>query len=249
MLPKRIRELYQACGKDVFAPRDFLDRLSSLDEITRANYSPEPLKKAIEGTFGEKTVGGLSKSVLVPAMNLSLWKTKFFDNEDKDWCLWEVAMASGSAPTYFPAFCGPDGYWYCDGGIFANNPIDRAVTQAQILGYLLGEVVALSVGTGSFHKKLPRGEMDWGLYQWGIEPGALFPAIFDTPVMAASTSVAKLLGSRFHRIQPQLPREIDLADASAMDELVELADAVDLDHTLEWADANLLADRGAHGSH
>lgn len=236
--PEVIVTLYQTRGPAIFAPRDFLDRITSLDEIRRADFDPGPLKAALQRSFGNAVIGDLEKDILVPAMNLSKWRPKFFNRDDADWALWEVALASGAAPTYFPAFCGPDGCFYADGGLFANNPADRAITEAQMSGVPLGEVVMLSLGTGAYPRPLPRdaGDMDWGYWQWGIDPGTLLPAIFDTPVMASTTTAARLLGGRFRRIQPQLPEPIDLADVSKIPALLRTADEMDLTPVLGWLD-------------
>lgn len=238
--PGKIRELYEKVAREVFSHRDMVDRITSLDEIMRADFDPGKLKEVLRAAFGDRTVADLSKSVMVPAMDMTRYKTKFFDQEDKDWCLWEVCMASMAAPTYFPAFAGPDGCMYVDGGLFANNPCDRAVTQAQYEGYLLGEIVLLSVGTGAFPRRAPKGtEMDWGPYQWLVDPGPLLPAVFDAPVMSSTTTCARQLGARFHRIQPRLPRDIGLADIEALDGLVEIADGIDLESTLAWVDQHV----------
>jgi len=235
-----IVELYEDTGPHIFSHRDFWDRFA-LDELRRADYAAEPLKRALKGSYGDTLVGDLGADILVPALNISRWRPKFFNKDDDSWTLWEVGLASAAAPTYLPGFTGPDGCCYADGGLFANNPAPFAITETQIKGLRLDSVVMLSLGTGAFRPAIQAADgMDWGIYQWALDPGLLMPAVFDAPVMAATTSAERILGDRFRRIQPQLQKPVDLDETGKIDELLAEADDLDLRPTLDWVDEHWL---------
>ena len=66
---------------------------------------------------------------------------------DSDLKVWDAAMRTSAAPTFFPVYRG-----YTDGGIVANNPSIIAVSKAMAHNHQVTprNVVLLSIG-GSFY--------------------------------------------------------------------------------------------------
>jgi hypothetical protein len=145
-----------------------------------------------------------------------------------DMRLADVVSGSTAAPLYFNAHQG-----HVDGGLWGNNPASAAL--AHILPAKdLKSVVMLSISTGLHvpeQTMQPRSGLSWGLKQW--LPWVI-DWIFNSTSQANHFTAMAMLGERYHRIEPILPRPIMLNDVSAIDELNEAADAVDLDKTFRF---------------
>jgi predicted acylesterase/phospholipase RssA len=182
LTPEECVELYRELGDKVFSKRDFLDGITHLDELVRANYSNEPLKEALTGVFGDTELRDLETKVVIPAFDLDnqdaesktietrvykarFWKPKYmhnFESEGNDGYLKaaDVALRSSSAPTYFPSYQG-----YVDGGVVDNNPSVAALARAVKDGAWLGRQEALVSKVVDFLKKHPEDEEAKGLLE------------------------------------------------------------------------------------
>lgn len=117
-----------------------------------------------------------------------------------------VARATGAAPTYFPPAALEEGLRLIDGGVWANNPVQLAVTEA--MGYLQrkqNDVAALRVGT----TWECRSSADYPNDPGGV---GLHKVPFFTDIMmrgqmlSASGAVLHLLGAdRFVDVNPTVP--------------------------------------------
>lgn len=148
LAPTQIVELYKTFGKKIFGKRDWLDAISPLDELLRADFDHDGLKAALHSVFDEdETLGDLPKHVIIPTFDLDnqdeiskssatrvykarFWKPKFMHNfdgvgNDKAVPVISAALRTSSAPTYFPSFEG-----YVDGGVVDNNPAMSALAKA-----------------------------------------------------------------------------------------------------------------------
>jgi predicted acylesterase/phospholipase RssA len=102
---------------------------SRLDEFFRSDFSADDMEQVLKDELGtDKTLRDLDKIILIPTFDMREWNTKFFDTfpgdeRDLDQYLWEVARCTSAAPTYWPSH-----QWCLDGGLFANNPSDSAVS-------------------------------------------------------------------------------------------------------------------------
>lgn len=96
-----------------------------------------------------------------------------------DYCVWEAALATSSAPTYFPVAQVGAGVsngssatnrWAADGGVVANNPALYAIAWAFKLGLAatLSDVLVVSMGTGIYNAgiQIINGG-NWGSIEWG----------------------------------------------------------------------------------
>ena len=155
-----IRELYEQRAEHVFAD-SLLDDIRDLGKIIGADYDVANLEREAHAVFGERTLGELSKRVLVTAFDLDnedpearTWKPKIFHNfegpdSDGAQLAYKVGTYTSAAPTYFDTADG-----YIDGGVFAPNPAMCALAQSQDSRNLpadhaeLSDVRLFSFGTG-----------------------------------------------------------------------------------------------------
>ena len=200
--------------------------------LWRAKYTSDALRKNLDEIFGDETMGSLKTDCLVATYFLGSEepyepaRSRFYDRTDEDLRIADVALWSGSAPTYFPSADR-----HVDGGLAANNSAVCAMAYAENKGTLLSEMKVLSLGTGRHSAVLEGG--DKGLTYWGQK--LLIPFV-DGSVDVAHYQASTFLKSEgtYHRVQPNLVEEIDLDDVSRLDDLIDFANQVDLDPTIEW---------------
>ena len=90
MAPGELVDFYRQDGAKIFGDRDLLDKLAGkADELVRADYGTEPLRKVLEHHFRDKKLGELDKKVLIPTFDLDApekqgvprqWRPKFLHN-------------------------------------------------------------------------------------------------------------------------------------------------------------------------
>jgi patatin-like phospholipase/acyl hydrolase len=247
--PSEGRKLYEEKGAFVFADSVW-DDLLDLGTAMGAQYSNDNLKKVLLEQFGDQTLGDLPKKVLISSFDLDneaiwpgavrTWKPKFFHNypgpdSDADQRVVDVALRTSAAPVYFPIYQG-----YIDGGVVANNPSMCALAQALDKGtgrQRVEDVVLLSVSTGRNPQFLDVGHADWGWTQWVVDL-RLINVMLGGNVGLADYQCQRVLGERYHRLDPVLPEAIDLDDVKQIPRLKELAMQADLARTLVWLEQN-----------
>lgn len=243
LTPKEIGRLYEESGTKVFAD-SIWDDVRDLGKLIGADYSNEPLKRAILELIGEISLGDLQKRVLVSSFDLDnepqepdalrTWKPKFFHNfpgEDSDAAqkVVDVALRTSAAPTFFPIYQG-----YIDGGVVANNPSMCALAQAlhqETGGQKLEEVTLISMGTGINPRFLPQQDADWGLAQWAPH---LVNLMIEGNVGLADYQCRQVLGERYLRINPILPKPVGLDQVDQVPLLKEVAEKENLDTAVGW---------------
>lgn len=140
-----------------------------------AKYDGSGLEHAVRSVFRDTLLGDSSVPLVIPAYNLAendvyLFKTPHHPRLKRDWRvpMWEVAMATSAAPTFFPAYrLSGDAVRLIDGGVWANNPAMVGLTEAvSLFDRRLCDVRVLSVGTTSGararHRRLDRA----GILRW-----------------------------------------------------------------------------------
>jgi len=146
----------------------------------------------------------------------------------------EICDAATAAPTMYPpvATTAPKRRWLVDGALATNDPSQCAISEALAMGYLLDDIWMLSLGTGKPMHDLSQEDRDkigeksrsWGILDW------LTNGLLDH-MMSASSSVSahqceQLLGSRYLRINGELPRslmQIDNTSAIRVEDLKSYA--------------------------
>jgi uncharacterized protein len=170
MTPRQILEFYTNHG-----PRIFRDssHLRGIRHVFRAKYSVTPLRTALSKEFGERRFGESTKRLVITSYNLGaedvyLFRTPHLPTLARDWRekVVDVALATSAAPTYLPGM-SLDGARLIDGGIWANNPIMVAVTEAVgPLNTPLESIRVLSVGTATDLPRRSRRLDRGGLLPW-----------------------------------------------------------------------------------
>lgn len=79
------------------------------------------------------------------------------------------------------------------------------------------------------------GNGNWGLLEWGPH---LIDLLLDSTTQSIDYQCKCLLKDRYHRIDPYIPFNVGLDDATAVPSLVQVADAVDLSETVKWIEDN-----------
>jgi patatin-like phospholipase/acyl hydrolase len=194
-------------------------------QLVRSKYSAAGLEKVARRIFGDRLLGESSVPLVIPSYDLGentvhLFKTPHNSRLKRDHRIpmWQVAMATSAAPTFFPTFCLPeDEVRLIDGGVWANNPAMVGVAEAvSMFGQPLGSLRLLSIGTTTEHlarhRRLDRG----GLVHWCRSPNVV-NVLMNGQSVGAFTQVQHLVGrERAHRLDPPAPpglARLDRADA------------------------------------
>jgi patatin-like phospholipase/acyl hydrolase len=120
----------------------------------RERYKIEGLRKALEDTFGTKTLADSKVRLLIPSFDatkadIHIYKTAHSERFAMDYQLTavEVGLATAAAPTYFPAYDSVKCIALIDGGVWANDPVALAVVEGiSVLGWDPDEINILSIG-------------------------------------------------------------------------------------------------------
>jgi patatin-like phospholipase/acyl hydrolase len=212
--------LYRERGRQIFS-KSFGHRLATGFGLWGPQYGAAGIETALAAVFGDRRLSGCAVELLVPAYDIEartphLFKSlKAQDYAWRDYHLRDVCRATSAAPTYFPpariTSLAGDEAAFVDGGLYANNPAACALAQAAKAGRL-DNVVMVSLGTGQIERPyLYDMARRWGLAKW-VRP--LLDCMFDGQADTAAHQCQALLGDQMVRIQPALPGELAMDDAS-----------------------------------
>lgn len=180
--PKEILRFYEQYGPSIFQGNRFL---RFIRQLGYSKYEHHNLKQALEATFGDKKLGDSKKRLVIPSLNLEtgevyVYKTAHHDRLQRDYkeLVVEVALATSSAPTYFPTHVTTSGVPLIDGGIWANNPIGMAVVEAiGVLGWPREDLKVLSIGCTLESLNIKAGRRKGlGRLYWGVNIADVFMA-------------------------------------------------------------------------
>ena len=236
---RQLNDLFVVNGPSIFYQKSnhLLSGFARLVRVCKhvvvgSKYSNEKLKEFLTDLLADKLIGNAITRLLVPAFNPSsnsvyVYKTahnKRLTTDYKELAL-DAALATASAPTYFPAHITNRGIGLVDGGVWANNPAGIAVVEGiSVLGWRPDEIKLLSVGCTEDVIKT-KSELSLrdlkhvlSLFQLGQSHGSM--------------GIAKLLLGDTHdrasvyRICPKVPSgEFDLDDVTSIPKLVGLGNS------------------------
>lgn len=195
--------------------------LRSCGGLVQEKYPSEGIEGVLEQYFHESLLTDSLTHLLIPAYDIELRRSRFFDNRDRV-LMREVARATSAAPTYFEPAQVDLGYDYAaciDGGVFANNPALCAYVEAQKL-WPGAEVHLLSLGTGCLQRRIPLQQaVSYGAAQWTRH---ILSILMDGPSQAADHQCHVLLGDRYLRLQASLQSKQEDMDNVSEDSMREL---------------------------
>jgi len=169
---KELLAFYEECGPIIFKGNRGLRWLRWLGT---SKYNSTPLEEALKSCFGDKRLGDSKKRLVIPSLNLEngevhIYKTAHHPRLEMDYkeSAVDVAMATASAPTYFPTHRSIAGIPLIDGGLWANNPVGMAVVEAiTLLDWPRDSLKVLSVGCTTeplnvnLGRRIPLGGAYW----------------------------------------------------------------------------------------
>ena len=146
-----ILQFYSEHGPKIFAGGR-VTRL--LRQVGIAKYNNVELRKALESTLENKTIGESGTRLVIPSASLEsgrihLYKTRHHPSlmTDNTRSMVEAGLATAAAPAYFPVGRAISGLPLVDGGLFANNPMGIAAVEAtSLLGWAADDCLMLSIG-------------------------------------------------------------------------------------------------------
>lgn len=175
-----LRDLYRDRGCEIF-PTGGVGWIGDLRRWSRSkrrfirySYDSEALERILTDVLGDRKLGSATTRLCIPSFEgehgeVFVFKTPHHPAFKKDLYdpMVKVALATAAAPTYFrPHRDG--GYTFVDGGVWANNPLMIAVTEA-LTSFDVGrdQIRILSIGCGddpyrvSGSKILKGGMLHW----------------------------------------------------------------------------------------
>ena len=183
-----IVSLYRDQGGAIFHG-SFERKLTDLWGLSGPKYDAAPLESRLQQHFGNKTLKDATVPLLVPTTQCEPVGAYWF----KSWAgpnieLWKVCRATSAAPYYFPPaeieFLDGSKALCADGGMWANNPEDRAIAEASAL--FPGESISLvSMGTGCEPFSVP-AKADWGAADWAPSFIEMFMQLSEDAAVARS---------------------------------------------------------------
>ena len=167
-------------------------------------YSARPLERILAARIGTRvTTRDALTNIVIPAYDLLARKAVFMAGgpdynrklgiPERVFPLHIAARATSAAPTFFkpagiddPTKLEPD-LLMVDGGVFANDPTIAAIIEGRKLGWHLGDIEILSLGTGRSDRPYPSAR-NWSFLGW-VNPFRGVP-IFSILMQAGSSTIS-----------------------------------------------------------
>lgn len=168
-----LASLYKERASRIFQ-RSVARRIRRLGGLVGPKYDNAGLKAELAALLGDAWLSEVVRVwLLVPAYDIYNRQAVFFkswrDGPDRDMRLRDVALATSSAPTYFPPAIIRgrirQQLALVDGGLFANNPTLCACIEAHRAGRRIRGVLSLSTGETCAPIQ-PAAAAGWGALGW-----------------------------------------------------------------------------------
>lgn len=186
--PEELTRLYKLDGPKLFS-RSLWQRVRTADGLLGPRYAATNMSRILKERLGATTkISQAQTHLVLTAYDLEKRSAKFLTNcrhgfqHSDDYFVWQAALASASAPTFFPPaaiqnLTSRKTEALVDGGVFANDPVLAALVEGCKMGWQLQDMVVLSLGTGSQTRAIPAGRADgWGPLSW-VNPANGSPII------------------------------------------------------------------------
>jgi patatin-like phospholipase/acyl hydrolase len=241
---ENILELYLEKGQVIF-PRSTFRGLRSLEQVVHKKYSSRPIRDLMEELLGRATLKDSLCHLLVTSYDMARGTVFLFKNrperkdrhqEDPNFRLAEVALATSAAPTYFEPVrlrsIGGAGEPMClvDGGIFAANPAMCAYIEARKTFRFARRFQILSLGTGIVTRRYSCGDVNtWGYLEWvnPLRGEPLLSAMSTAQSECVDHQLRKLPGVEYFRINGALAEEHAQMDDAGPENLAGLRAAAE----------------------
>lgn len=209
--------------------------------LFKAKYKNINLNNILSNYFeNDMKLKDLKQKILIPSFNINstddfTWEPVFFNNFIKDGTenisVKDAILSSSAAPAYFPSY-----KQYIDGGVVANSPSAVSllfVYKAYKKDYSLNNIKILSIGTGNIPEKINGKNKNWGLFQWAFNPfnkmkSPILSLLMDGMEDLNNMYCKELLKSNYFRINPKIPKFIDLDEYKYIPYLKSIANSYDL---------------------
>lgn len=180
MSAKSILEFYERFGPNIFKTT-ITKKL--IGHMIFSKYKSKPLLTALQDCFGEQKLGESKTRLVIPSLNLEtgevyIYKTSHHQRLQYDYkkSVVDIALATSSAPTFFPTHHTSEGIPLIDGGMWANNPTGLAVIEAiGVLGWDKESIKVLSLGCTTEPITAKSGiKWPWGKAYWAFKAVDVF---------------------------------------------------------------------------
>ena len=244
-----LSQLFIEYGVEIFYEPLFEKLLGPLEDIfLQPKYASTSRVEILKQYFGDSLIENNLKEVFVTSYDIEQRipilftnkrekqqiESKRFRNLCAGFSLLDAALATSATPTYFPphriatAHNTNGFYTLVDGGVFANNPSQLAISEAKIsskqeANRVLNteDILVVSLGTGSLTSVYPYNEVkNWGLLQWGRP---LLNIMFDGSSEVVAGELERLFASSnqknkssYYRLQTFLDAELEEIDKTTL---------------------------------
>ncbi|MCW5317453.1 patatin [Nostoc sp. KVJ3] len=247
-------QIYLEYGAEIFYEPFFERILGDLEDIfVQPKYSSEGREEILRQYFGNTLLENNLKEVFVTSYDIEQRIPVFFTNKIEKqqtesrsfrklctgFTIADAALATSATPTYFAPHRVSTShntkgfYTLVDGGLFANNPANLAIVEAQISRQdkkqVLNteDILVVSLGTGSLTSVYPYDEVKkWGLLQWGRP---LLNIVLDGGSEVVAGQLERLFEpnnketkSSYYRFQTFLTEELEAIDNAKPENLRQL---------------------------
>jgi hypothetical protein len=175
-----LRGLYVERGGEIFPPLGpglvgrILRHLRARRRYVRYIYEQDALAGVLQEILGDRLFGSSTRRLCVPSFEgrhgeVYIFKTPHHPDFKLDWRepMLKVALATSAAPSYYRPLRAGD-YTFIDGGVWANNPVMIALTEALASFEVTREQIRiLSLGCGEGLYSVAGSKLNWGgMFQW-----------------------------------------------------------------------------------
>lgn len=186
--PEELTGLYTSDGPALFS-RSVWRRIKTADGLLSPRYPTVNMARILKAHLGAHTkISQAQTHLVLTAYDLEARSAKFLTNcrynskQSDDYLVWQAALATASAPTFFPPatirnLSHNKSETLIDGGVFANDPVLAALVEGFKMGWHLEDMVVLSLGTGAQTRPISATRsVGWGPLSW-INPANGSPII------------------------------------------------------------------------